>query len=70
MTVSALVHYFAVTSVLWMGAEALLMFHKVVIVAIDFTHNIVTTKYITTVSIICWSKNTLSNIGLLRSRSD
>ena len=49
--VSILVHYFTLVAVMWMGAEALLMFQKLVIV---FTQ--VTTKFIVYVSIICWSK--------------
>jgi hypothetical protein len=49
--VSILVHYFTLVAVMWMGAEALLMFQKLVLV---FTR--VTTKYIISVSIICWSK--------------
>ena len=32
VTVSVLVHYFTLVSVMWMGAEALLMFQKLVIV--------------------------------------
>ena len=51
MTISVLVHYFALVAVMWMGAEALLMFRKVVIV---FVH--ITTKYIVTVSLVCWCK--------------
>ena len=49
--VSILVHYFTLVAVMWMGAEALLMFQKLVVV---FTR--VTTKYMVYVSIICWSK--------------
>ena len=51
MSISVLVHYFALVAVMWMGAEALLMFRKVVIV---FVHT--TTKYIVTVSLVCWCK--------------
>lgn len=51
VTLSLLVHYFALTAVMWMGAEALLMFQKLVTV---FFH--VTTKYIVIVSIICWGR--------------
>ena len=51
VTISVLVHYFTLVAVMWMGAEALLMFQKLVIV---FSR--VTTKYIVSVSIICWSK--------------
>ena len=51
MTVSVLVHYFTLVAIMWMGAEALLMFQKLVIV---FTQ--ITTKFIVSVSIVCWSK--------------
>lgn len=51
MFVSVLVHYFALTSLLWMGAEALLMFQKLVIVFVQTT-----TKYIIILSIVCWCK--------------
>ena len=51
VTVSVLVHYFTLVTVMWMGAEALLMFQKLVII---FTR--ITTKFIVSVSIICWSK--------------
>ena len=49
--VSIFVHYFTLVAVMWMGAEALLMFQKLVII---FTR--ITTKFIIMVSIICWSK--------------
>ena len=52
VVVSVLVHYFTLVAVMWMGAEALLMFQKLVIV---FTQ--ITTRYIAIVSIICWSKS-------------
>ena len=51
MTVSVLVHYFTLVAVMWMGAEALLMFLKLVIVFIQ-----ITTKFIVFVSLFCWSK--------------
>ena len=51
VTVSALIHYFTLVAVMWMGAEALLMFQKLVIVFIQ-----ITTKYITIVSIVCWGE--------------
>ena len=54
--VSVLVHYFTLVAVLWMGAEALLMFQKLVII---FTR--ITTKFIVFVSIICWSKSAYMN---------
>jgi len=49
--VSVLIHYFTLVAVMWMGAEALLMFQKLVIV---FVH--ITTRYITAVSLVCWCK--------------
>lgn len=50
--VSILVHYFALASMLWMGAEALLMFQKLVLVFVQ-----ITTKYIVILSLACWSKS-------------
>ena len=60
--VSILVHYFTLVAVMWMGAEALLMFQKLVIV---FTR--VTTKFIVYVSVICWSKCAILKRGGLHS---
>ena len=51
ITVGVLIHYYALVAWMWMGAEALLMFQKLVIV---FTN--ITWKYLLSVSIICWSK--------------
>ena len=51
VTVSVLVHYFTLVAVLWMGAEALLMFQKLVIVFVR-----ITSKHIVTISIVCWCK--------------
>ena len=51
VTVSALIHYFTLVAVMFMGAEAVLMFRKLVIV---FVH--ITTKYIIIVSLVCWCK--------------
>ena len=51
VTVSALIQYFSLAAFMWMGAEALLMFQKLVIVFIQ-----ITTKYIIAVSFICWCK--------------
>lgn len=59
LTVSLLVHYFALTAIMWMGAEALLMFQKLVIVFVRITK-----KYIIIVSIVCWSKLTIDFIVL------
>uniref|UniRef100_A0A1X7T9F7 G-protein coupled receptors family 2 profile 2 domain-containing protein n=1 Tax=Amphimedon queenslandica TaxID=400682 RepID=A0A1X7T9F7_AMPQE len=49
ITVGVLIHYFALVSWMWMGAEAVLMFQKLVIV---FTN--LTWKYFLIVSITCW----------------
>ena len=54
VTVSVLLHYFTLVAVMWMGAEALLMFQKLVIVFVTITK-----KYIVTVSIVCWCKYSL-----------
>ena len=51
VTVSVLLHYITLVAVMWMGAEALLMFQKLVIVFVN-----ITTKYIVIVSVICWCK--------------
>ena len=51
VTVSILVHYFTLVAVMWMGAEALLMFQKLVII---FTR--ITTKFMVSISVVCWSK--------------
>ena len=59
VTVSALVHYFTLVAVMWMGAEALFMFQKLVLV---FTE--ITTKYVIIVSIVCWGKTNLVDVML------
>ena len=51
ITVGVLIHYFALVSWMWMGAEAILMFQKVIIV-----FSTITWKYLLAVSITCWSK--------------
>ena len=51
ITVGVLIHYFALVIWMWMGAEALLMFQKLVIV-----FSIITWRYLLIASIICWSK--------------
>ena len=51
VTVSALIHYFTLVSVMWMGAEAVLMFQKLVIVFVQ-----ITTRFIIGVSLVCWCK--------------
>ena len=48
---SALIHYFTLATVFWMGAEAVLMFQKLIIVFGE-----ITVKYFMTVSLICWCK--------------
>jgi hypothetical protein len=53
MTLSLLVHYFTLAAVMWMGAEALLMFQKLVIVFVRITK-----KFIIIISLVCWSKLT------------
>ena len=57
VTISVLVHYFTLVAVMWMGAEALLMFQKLVTVFYQ-----ITTKLIVTVSIVCWSKYIRLNV--------
>ena len=51
VTVSVLIHYFTLVAVMWMGAEALLMFQKLVIVFIQ-----ITTRYLIILSLVCWCK--------------
>ena len=51
LTVSVLIHYFGLVSVMWMGAEAVLMFRKLVIV-----FGQTTTRFIIAVSLVCWCK--------------
>ena len=54
VTAGVLLHYFILVSWMWMAAEAVLMFKKLVII---FT--IIRLKYIIIVSVICWGKGTL-----------
>ncbi|XP_003391736.2 PREDICTED: adhesion G-protein coupled receptor G2-like [Amphimedon queenslandica] len=49
ITVGVLIHYFALVAWMWMGAEALLMFQKLVIVFVN-----VSWYYHLAVSIVCW----------------
>ena len=51
LTVSVLIHYFALVSVMWIGAEAVLMFQELVIV-----FGQTTTRFIVAVSLVCWCK--------------
>ena len=39
VAISVIVHYFTLAAVMWMGAEALLMFQKLVIVFFQITTN-------------------------------
>jgi len=48
---SLFIQYFTLASVGWMGAEAVLMFQKLIIV-----FGTITVKYLVTVSLICWCK--------------
>ena len=48
---SVLIQYFTLASVFWMGAEAILMFKKLIIV-----FGRITTKFVVAVSLICWGK--------------
>ena len=52
VTVSVLIHYFTLVAVMWMGAEAVLMFQKLVIIFVR-----ITTRYIVAVSLVCWRKS-------------
>ena len=49
IAVGALLHYLILVSWMWMGAEALLLFQKLVIVFIK-----VSVKYLIIISIACW----------------
>ena len=49
---SVLIQYFTLASVFWMGAEAVLMFKKLIIV-----FGSVTTKFVIAISLVCWGKN-------------
>ena len=57
VTLSLLVHYFTLVAVMWMVAEALLMFQKLVIVSVQ-----VTKKFIVIVSIICWGELIITRV--------
>ena len=48
---SVFIQYFTLSAVFWMGAEAVLMFQKLIIV-----FGRVSTKYIALVSLVCWGK--------------
>ena len=51
VTASVFIFYFTLVTFMWMAAEALLIFQKLVIV---FMH--ITTKYIVVVSVACWGE--------------
>ena len=59
VTVSVLIHYFTLVAWMWMGALAMHMYKKLVIVFIKTT-----TRYIIAVSIICWCKFTVARTNL------
>ena len=48
---SSLIHYFTLAAVFWMGAEAVLMFQKLIIVFGEYT-----VKYFVIMSLFCWCK--------------
>ena len=52
ITVGVLLHYLILVAWMWMAAEALLLFQKLVIVFVT-----VSLKYLITVSLICWSES-------------
>ena len=49
VTVSVLIHYFTLVAVMWMGAEAFLMFQKFVIVFVRIKKH-----YTIILSLVCW----------------
>ena len=53
---SVLIQYFTLASVFWMGAEAVLMFKKLIIVFGN-----VTTKFVVAISLICWGNKASVN---------
>ena len=56
VTASLFIHYFTLVAVMWMGAESLFMFQKLVTVFFR-----ITTRYIIILSIICWRTFVLIN---------
>ena len=56
ITVGVLIHYFALVAWMWMGAEALLMFQKLVIVFVN-----ISLYYHLAVSIVCWGNEIIVN---------
>ena len=59
ITVGVLIHYFGLVAWMWMGAEALLMFRKLVIVFVN-----VSWYYHLAASIVCWGKMIIINLLL------
>ena len=57
--VSVLVQYFTLASVFWMGAEAVLMFKKLIIV-----FGRISTTFIVVISLICWGM--FKHVGIIR----
>ena len=55
VTVGVLLHYFLLAAWMWMGAESLMLFQKLVIVFVN-----ITTKYLFILSLICWSEYIIS----------
>lgn len=51
VSMSALIHYFTLVTWMWMGALAINMYQKLVIV---FVH--ISTRHIIAVSLVCWCK--------------
>lgn len=52
--VAALIQYFTLAAMMWMAAEAFVMFQKLVIVFGKMAT--ITTRYIIIVSLLCWGK--------------
>lgn len=57
---SVLIQYFTLASLFWMGAEAVLMFKKLIIVFGN-----VTTKFVVAISSICWGNKESVNMIFL-----
>jgi len=51
VAVSVLIHYFTLVAVMFMGAEAVLMFQKLVLV-----FGSTSAKFLVAVSLVCWCK--------------
>ena len=56
ITVGVLIHYFTLVAWMWMGAEALLMFRKLVLVFGEMS-----LRFLLLVSLVCWSKRTCTH---------